>query len=111
MHKLHTALNPPTHAHLLPRTHTSHSHTPPPTHTSLQTTGTECPALAQLTNGQISYASDTTADFEIGTEATHTCNFGYTLSNNNVVLTCTQANGNDLIGVWDVPSPTCNCEF
>ncbi len=74
----------------------------------LHTTVAECPEL-DLANGQISYASDSTPDIVVGTEATHTCDNAYALSGASV-LTCTQGNPNNIIGIWDLPSPTCDCE-
>ncbi len=40
----------------------------------------ECPALQPIPNGAITYGPDMTADFDVGTIATHTCNDGYRLS-------------------------------
>ncbi len=68
----------------------------------------KCPALTVI-NGLISYTPDISADFDIGTQAYHDCDYGYTLSG-ATVLTCTQGNPNDITGVWDLPFPTCDCE-
>ncbi len=42
-------------------------------------TAVECPALPLIPNGNITYGPDMTADFAVGTVATHTCNEGYLL--------------------------------
>ncbi len=39
----------------------------------------ECPALALIPNGAITYGPDTIADFEVDTVATYSCNLGFGL--------------------------------
>ncbi len=40
----------------------------------------ECPALAPIPNGAITYAPDVTAPYDVDTVATHTCDPGFLLS-------------------------------
>ncbi len=40
----------------------------------------QCPLLPLIPNGGITYGPDTIADFDVGTNATHTCNDGFHLS-------------------------------
>ncbi len=39
----------------------------------------ECPALASIQNGNITYGPDMIPDFDVDTVATHSCNFGFRL--------------------------------
>ena len=66
----------------------------------LFSTAIECPALADLTNGAIAYASDTTAPYDIGTTATHSCISGYSLMGTET-RTC------GTTGEWDLSEPSC----
>ena len=58
-----------------------------------------------LTNGAIVYASDTTAPYDFGTTATHSCNSGYSLVGVEV-RTC-GGDGSSVTGGWDSSEPTC----
>ncbi len=40
----------------------------------------QCPELAPIPNGAITYGPDMTADFEVDTVATHSCDSGFLLS-------------------------------
>ena len=62
----------------------------------------ECPSLS-LTNGVITYATDSIPDFEIGTVATHSCDPGFGLVG-DMTRTCMNAG---LFGVWSGSAPTC----
>ncbi len=48
----------------------------------------QCPELAPIPNGAISYDPDMTADFDVGTVATHTCNDGFILGIGSETRTC-----------------------
>ena len=65
----------------------------------------ECPSLS-ITNGVIVFASDTTPNFEIGTEATHTCNAGFALVG-EMTRTCRDDDQADIVGLWSGSAPTC----
>ena len=54
----------------------------------------------------VTYAADTTADFSIGTIATHTCNAGYALVG-GVTRTCVDDDQADSVGVWSGTAPSC----
>ena len=58
-----------------------------------------------LTNGVIVYASDTTAPYDFGTTATHSCNSGYCLVGVEV-RTC-GGDGSSVTSGWDSIDPTC----
>ena len=58
-----------------------------------------------LTNGAIVYASDTTAPYDFGTTATHSCNSGYSLVGFEV-RTC-GGDGSSVTGGWDSRETTC----
>ena len=65
----------------------------------------ECPALADLTNGAVVYASDMTDPYDFGTTATYSCNSGYSLVGDEV-RTC-GGDGSSITGEWDLSEPTC----
>ena len=69
----------------------------------------ECPSL-DLTNGIITYAIDTTPEFAIGTVATHSCFFGFSLVG-VVTRTCMDDDRADIVGVWSDSEPSCECKF
>ena len=58
-----------------------------------------------LTNGAIVYASDTTAPYDFGTTATHSCNSEYSLVGVEV-RTC-GSDGSSITGEWDLSEPSC----
>ena len=68
-------------------------------------TAIECPSLVKLMNGDIVYASDTTAPYDFGTTATHSCNSGYSLVGDEV-RTC-GGDGSSLTDEWDMIEPAC----
>ena len=69
------------------------------------TTAIECPSLNN-TNGMITYADDTTPEFEIGTVATHTCNARFALIG-DMARTCMDDDQADVVGVWNGSASTC----
>ena len=71
-----------------------------------RSTAIECPALADLTNGTIVYASDTIAPYDFGTTATHSCDPGYSFDDDELIRTCV-GDGSSITGEWDMSEPTC----
>ncbi len=69
-------------------------------------TAIECPPLPAITNGVISYSPDVTSDFDLGTNATYTCEAGLYLEDNEE-RTCMDDDGMDAIGVWVGQKPSC----
>ena len=65
----------------------------------------ECFSL-NITNGVITYAADTTPEFEIGTVATHTCIAEFALVG-DMTRTCMDDDQADIVGVWSESAPTC----
>ena len=64
-----------------------------------------CTDLPTPDNGQVSYASDTTAPYDFGTEATYVCNSGFGIVGSRTRM-CT-GNNSTTIGTWTVTAPTC----
>ena len=58
-------------------------------------------------NGQVSYATDMTSPYEIGTVATFTCNAGFSLDGAADTLTCADDDQLDTVGTWGGTEPTC----
>ena len=56
-------------------------------------------------NGAIEYASDTTAPYDFGTTATHSCNSAYSLV--GVEIRTCGGNGSSITGEWDMIEPSC----
>ena len=54
----------------------------------------------------ITYAANTTSEFEIGTVATHLCDAGFALIG-NMNRTCVDDNQEDIVGVWSENAPAC----
>ncbi len=54
----------------------------------------------------ISYSPDVTPDYDLGTNATYTCEDGFYLEGNQVQM-CVDADGMDAIGVWSDQEPSC----
>ena len=79
------------------------------THYLLGVAAIECPSLS-LTNGVSAYATDTTAQFEIGTVAARNCNAGYALVGGST-RTCMDDDQADVIGVWSGTAPTCERKY
>ena len=69
-------------------------------------TAIECPPLLAITNGTISYSPDVTPDYDLGTNATYTCEAGFYLEGNEVRV-CMDDDGMDAIGVWSGQEPSC----
>ncbi len=65
-----------------------------------------CPPLPAITNGMISYSPDVTTDYDLGTNATYTCEAGFYLEGNEVQM-CMDDDGMDAIGVWSGQEPSC----
>ena len=72
-----------------------------------------CSPIELIVNGSIIYASDMTANFDLGTEATYSCNTGFFLdvSKGNRIRACLEGNGMDAIGMWSGQPPTCVCKL
>ncbi len=70
-------------------------------HISLMNTHTAlCPALPAIDDGMVQYLPDSIPDFNVGTEATYTCNFGFRLVG-QMVLEC------EMTGLWSSMPPIC----
>ena len=54
----------------------------------------------------ISYSPDVNPDYDLGTNATHTCEAGFYLEGNQVRV-CMDDDGIDTIGVWSGREPSC----
>ena len=67
----------------------------------------ECSALTAPTNGGVSYSTDMTEPFSIGTVATFTCDDDYTLNGATTTLTCADDNQADTLGTWGDSEPSC----
>ena len=66
----------------------------------------ECLPLPSLDDGFITYAVDTTANFELQTMATYICDFGFFLVGTEV-RTCGVGSELSCEGVWSGSAPTC----
>ena len=71
----------------------------------LSPTAIVCPPLPAIINGIISYSPDVTPDYDLGTEATYTCEAGFYLEGNEVRV-CMDDDGYT-IGVWSDQEPSC----
>ena len=69
-------------------------------------TAVTCSSLTALTNGDISYAADTSAPFDFETIATYRCNNGFGLSGGDRVRTCMLSPLGG--GFWSGVAPACN---
>ena len=58
----------------------------------------------------ITYATDTTPEFAIGTVATHSCSAGFSLVG-AVTRTCMDDDQADIVGVWTDSDPSCERKF
>ncbi len=77
---------------------------------SFSLTAIECLPLPDIENGMISYSTDTSANYSLGTTATYSCNDGYFLSvteSTTVVRTCQDDDGMDAVGVFSGQAPRC----
>ena len=66
----------------------------------------ECNDLEAIANGSISYMEDSRARYELGTIATHHCDYHYFLEGKEE-RTCVQDDQIDTTGVWNGTAPTC----
>ena len=66
----------------------------------------ECEPLPDIANGRITYAEDTTPNFDLGTVATYECDDGYYLMGEDQ-RNCTAGDGSSAIGVFEGQAPTC----
>ena len=66
--------------------------------------------LPPLANGEIRYAIDMMAGFELQTVATHICNARY-VRNGPEIRICTPGDGTSTMGVWSERAPTCEREI
>ena len=60
----------------------------------------QCPALEPIPNGVITYGPDMMADFDVGTMATYSCDFGF-LPVGSVTQLCISG------GIWTDQPPVC----
>ena len=68
-----------------------------------------CPDIADPANGQIVFATDNVALFDLATTATYSCYYGYGLMGGDTVRTCME-NGGSVIGMWSGMAPSCGGE-
>ncbi len=69
-----------------------------------------CRTLSNITNGVITYAPNTTPNYDLGTVATYACTPGFVLDlslGGSEMRTCVDDNGLDAIGVFDNQEPRC----
>ncbi len=69
-----------------------------------------CRALPAITYGSITYAPETTPDYDLGTVATYTCDAGFVLDlslGGSVMRTCVDDMDNVAIGEFDRQEPRC----
>ena len=64
-----------------------------------------CLEVADIANGSISYATDTTVPFELGTRAFYRCDSGFVLVG-STTRTC-HTNSLSPIGLWMESPPVC----
>ncbi len=66
-------------------------------------TAVECLPLPSIPNGAITYGPDTTADYDVGTVATHSCNDGFILDLRfgSEIRTCLNSR------IWSGLTPVC----
>ena len=67
----------------------------------------QCLPLPDIENGVISYATDNTANYDLGTVATYSCNQGFFLEEPNRIRTCFDDDDGDAEGVFDGQEPRC----
>ncbi len=65
-----------------------------------------CSSLTEPTNGDIEFATDTTAPYNFGTEATYSCEEGYDVVMGNTTRTC-DGDGTTIMGSWTDQTPSC----
>ena len=67
----------------------------------------ECPTLTAPANGQVSYNTDMSSPFEIGTVATISCDAGFSLNGTTATLVCADDDQADVIGTWGGTETSC----
>ena len=67
----------------------------------------ECPTLTAPANGQVSYNTDMSSPFDIGTVATFSCDAGFSLNGTTATLVCADDDQADTIGTWGGTEPNC----
>ena len=77
----------------------------------LVTDSAVCGALDAIANGMISYSTDMTAPYSVGTVATYTCNSGYELSTTGDEMRTCMDNGDGSGGTFGGTAPTCKRKF
>ncbi len=73
-------------------------------------TAIQCSPLPAITNGFITYAPDTTPNYDLGTVATYACDDGFVLDltlGGSMTRTCVDDLDNDAEGVFNRQSPRC----
>ena len=71
----------------------------------------ECPTLIAPANGQVSYTTDMSSPFDIGTVATFSCDTGFSLNGTIATFTCADDDQADTIGTWGGTEPSCLGKF
>ncbi len=77
-------------------------------------TAVECSPLTTIANGVITYAPDTTSNYDLGTVATYTCDAGFVLDlslGGSVTRTCFDDMDNDAEGLFSGQAPACIRKF
>ena len=70
----------------------------------------QCNPLDGMENGVITYATDITPNYDLGTEATYACDAGYFLDlslGESMTRTCVDDEDNDAEGVFSGQAPIC----
>ena len=70
-----------------------------------------CSALDAIANGMISYSTDMTAPYSVGTVATYSCNSGYELSTTGDEMRTCMDNGDGSGSSFGGSAPTCQRKF
>ena len=76
----------------------------------LPLTAIECPPLDPITNGVITYAIDTTPNYDLGTVAAYDCDAGFVLDlslGRSVTRTCFDDLDNDAEGMFNGQESRC----
>lgn len=71
---------------------------------SICITAIECPPLLDIPNGTISYSPDVSPNFDLGTNATYTCDDGFYIMDVTEARVCMDENA---MGVWSGQKPLC----
>ncbi len=73
----------------------------------------QCNPLNPITNGVITYATNTTPNYDLNTVATYACNAGFFLDlslGGSTFRTCVEDDGLDAIGEFNNLAPRCICK-